>query len=127
MDKTLDQCIQNEASNLHEDLILNHEYSRSIRKQAVGGISESKEDREVRLAGEYETINRLEQAEEKYLNLVLIHNQSVTSLEHYARFCLRNGKFDQAFALYSKINESSHEFKHKLIFGIFQVHRGRER
>lgn len=65
---------------LHEDLILNHEYTRSTRKQTLVGMAEQEEERETRLANEYETINRVEQAEEKYLNLVLLNNQSTHAL-----------------------------------------------
>jgi len=35
----------NEASILHEDIVLNYDMSRSARKQAVGGITETKEER----------------------------------------------------------------------------------
>jgi tetratricopeptide (TPR) repeat protein len=90
-------------------------------------MAEAVEERETRLAGEYETINRVEQAEEKYLNLVLINKESTTSLETYARFCLRHHKYDQAFALYSRINASAHEFKYRLILALFRIHRGREK
>jgi hypothetical protein len=43
LEKTLDACILNEASVLHEDIVLNYDMSRSARKQAVAGISESNE------------------------------------------------------------------------------------
>jgi hypothetical protein len=107
LEKSLDECLSADASMLHEDLILNHEYTRSTRKQTLTGMAEVEEERETRLAYEYETINRVDQAEEKYLNLVLLNNQSTPSLEAYARFCLRHRKYDQAFALYSRINAGS--------------------
>ena len=90
-------------------------------------MTEAELERETRLANEYETINRVEQAEEKYLNLVLINNQSVSSLENYAKFCLRHRKYDQAFAFYSRINTVSSEFRHRLILALFRIHRGRDK
>lgn len=44
---------------IHEDLILNHEYARATRKQSLAGMAELEEERETRLAHEYETINRV--------------------------------------------------------------------
>lgn len=48
-------------------------------------------------------------------------------METYARFCLRHHKYDQAFALYSRINSNSHEFKYRLILALFRIHRGRDK
>lgn len=59
LEKALDECLASDASMLHEDLILNHEYTRSTRKQTLAGMAEAVEERETRLANEYETINRV--------------------------------------------------------------------
>ena len=81
----------------------------------------------MRLANEYEIINKIDKAEEKYINLTLIHNNSLPSLENYARFCLRHNQHDKAFALYSLINQHSKEFKHRFIVVLFKLHRKREK
>ena len=66
---------------IHEDILLNHEANKSLRKQSVAPVvTESKEEKEARIAEEYETINNVKKTEEKYLNLVLLNNQSIQSL-----------------------------------------------
>lgn len=61
------------------------------------------------------------------MNLVLIQDNSLTSLEDYARFCLRHSHYDKAYALYTLIAAQSSEFKYQLILCFFQAQRGRER
>ena len=41
MEKALDEAVSAEASGLHEDLVLGHEYNRAARKQALSSIDES--------------------------------------------------------------------------------------
>lgn len=41
LEKALDECLSNDSAVLHEDLILNHEYTRSTRKQALNGMTEA--------------------------------------------------------------------------------------
>lgn len=43
LEKALDECLASDASMLHEDLILNHEYTRSARKQILAGMAEAVE------------------------------------------------------------------------------------
>lgn len=38
VEKTLDEGVTAEASALHEDLVLGHEYNRAGRKQALSGM-----------------------------------------------------------------------------------------
>jgi hypothetical protein len=57
---------------------------------------------------------------------VLINNNSLTSLESYARFCLRHAWYDKAYAIYSQIAAQSNEFRHKLVISFFQAQRDRE-
>lgn len=61
------------------------------------------------------------------MNLVIINNHSLQSLESYARFCLRHAYYDKAYALYKQVAEQSADFKNQLIICLFQAHRGRER
>lgn len=106
--------------------MLNHETSKSSRQQSVAPVvSESKEEKEGRIAEEYETVNNVKKAEEKCLNLVLLHNQSIQSLEKYANFLIKNQKFDPAYEIYKKINQKSTEFNHRFILCLFMVQRRR--
>ena len=107
MEKALDEAVSAEATGLHEDLVLGHEYNRASRKQALASVAETKEECETRLAQEYEIINKIPEASAKHINLVILNNNSLESLEHYARFCLRNAYHDKAYALYNQIASQS--------------------
>ena len=45
MEKSLDEAVTAEATGLHEDLVLGHEYNRASRKQALASVVESREER----------------------------------------------------------------------------------
>ena len=126
MEKALNEAVTVEAGGLHEDLVLGHEYNRASRKHTLDGVGESSEERETRLAQEYEIINKIPEAGDKFTNLVIINNSSLTSLESYARFCLRHAHYDKAYATYNKITAESNEFMHHLVISFFQAQKGRE-
>ena len=42
-----------------------------------------------------------DKAEENYINILILTEGSLSAKEGYARFCLRNKKFDEAYVLFS--------------------------
>jgi tetratricopeptide (TPR) repeat protein len=50
----------------------------------------------------------------------------LSALENYAKFCLRHGNYEKAYALYTQISNQSPEFKYQLIISLFKAQRGRE-
>ena len=62
---------------IHEDLVLGHENSRQTRKQIIAPIiNETEEEKQLRLASEFEVLHMNEKAEENYANILLINNFS---------------------------------------------------
>lgn len=58
---------------------------------------------------------------------MLLHNHSISSLEKYANFLIKNQKFDQAYEIYKKINQRSEEFSHRFVLCLFMVQRRRSK
>ena len=62
-----------------------------------------------------------------YLNLVLMNNQSIPSLEKYANFLTKAKKFDTAYEIYKKIGNKSNDPHMRLILCMFMIQRGRSK
>ena len=93
-----------ENTMIHEDIVLGYENSKHSRKQTVSPIvSQTENERELRLASEHEIIHLLDKAEENYLNILLANEDSTEAKESYAYFCLKSKRFDEAYLLFSQI------------------------
>ena len=66
-----------------------------------------------------------EKAEENYINILILTEGSLSAKEGFARFCLRNKKFDEAYVLFSEIAQSSQKLKYLLIEALLLVNRRR--
>ena len=56
---------------------------------------------------------------------MLLHNQSIESLENYANFLLKNKQFDVAYEIYKKICQKSNSFNLRFNLCLFMVQRKR--
>lgn len=123
---TIDDFLLKRPEELHEDILLSHKVSRDAQNVVLHPIvSESAEDRCIRISVEYEIINRLEEAEQNLQNLTLMNPKSDSYLAVYVNFCLRHKQFDTAESLLERLLKINDSLENRTIYGILLLRRTR--
>lgn len=101
--------------------------SREAQSQPIHAIvSEAIEDRYIRVAAEYELINRLPEAEENIQNLLLANPKNEAYVSMFVSFCLRHKKFEAAECQLTQMVEAGNDsLENRTLLSILLLQRGR--
>lgn len=124
---TLNDFLGKRQEEVHEDILLSHRISREAESQPVHSVvSESSEDKYIRIAVEYEIINRLAEAELNLQNLLLSSPANESYVALFVSFCLRHKRFDAAECQLERLLKAGdNSLENRTLVAILLLRRGR--